>query len=180
MDQQPVRFKEQKNGKLQASSMPFSVIPHQSKLFLDYLGDPLSLKRYYPNAVASCTEISKFVHEVLTNYKTDRDELCDALTEINSQISTGEKTLENIQLLRGSETVAVVTGQQAGLFTGPLYTIYKALSAIKMAEEMNAQGFKAVPVFWIATEDHDFDEVSQTFFIGNTGATKTTTSKFTF
>ncbi|MEO6051323.1 MAG: bacillithiol biosynthesis cysteine-adding enzyme BshC, partial [Pyrinomonadaceae bacterium] len=63
----------------------------------------------------------------------------------------------------------VVTGQQAGLFTGPLYTIYKALSAVKMAEMLNQDGTKAVPVFWTATEDHDFEEVSEAYFIGKTG-----------
>ncbi len=162
-------FKEQENVKLRASSVPFSSVPHQSKLFLDHLNDPLSLKRYYPNAVASNTDISEFVPEVLANYKTDRNALCDALLEINSAIGASEKTFENIKLLRDPDSVAVVTGQQAGLFTGPLYTIYKALSAIKMAEELNASGTKAVPVFWVATEDHDFDEVSHTYFTGNAG-----------
>lgn len=151
------------------SNLPFSEIPHQSKLFLDHLRDPLSLKRYYPNAVSSHTDISFFIPEVLSNYKTDRGNLCDALTEVNSEINASEKTLENIKQLREPDTVAVVTGQQAGLFTGPLYTIYKALSAIKMAEELNAKGVKAVPVFWVATEDHDFDEVSHTFFTGQAG-----------
>ncbi len=106
---------------------------------------------------------------MLESYVTDRDELCDALTEINSRIGAGEKTRDNINLLRQPETVAVVTGQQAGLFTGPLYAIYKALSAVKMAAELNDKGIKAVPVFWVATEDHDFDEVSETFFIGKGG-----------
>ncbi len=149
--------------------MPFSDIPHQSKLSLDHLRDPLSLKRYYPNAVASSSEVSAFIPEVLANYKTDRDALCDALADLNSQIGPGEKTVGNIALLRDAKTVAVVTGQQAGLFTGPLYTIYKALSAIKMSEELNVAGFKAVPVFWVATEDHDFDEVSHAWFLNNNG-----------
>ena len=55
--------------------------------------------------------------------------------------------------------------QQAGLFAGPLYTIYKALSAVKLAECMAQRGIKAVPVFWIATEDHDFAEVAKAEFI---------------
>ncbi len=149
--------------------MPFSDIPHQSKLFLDHLHDPLSLKRYYPNAIVSSSEVFAFIPEVLANYKTDRDALCDALADLNSQIGAGEKTVGNVALLRDAKTVAVVTGQQAGLFTGPLYTIYKALSAIKMSEELNVAGFKAVPVFWVATEDHDFDEVSHAWFLNNNG-----------
>ena len=154
---------------MRASSVSFSAIPHQSKLFLDYLSDPLSLKRYYPNAVSSHTDLSNFVGEVLANYRTDRVALCDALKELNLKVGAGRKTLENIDLLRDGDTVAVVTGQQAGLFTGPLYTIYKALSAIKLAEELKSSGTKAVPIFWVATEDHDFDEVSRTYLTGNTG-----------
>ena len=169
MKQRPARLKKHENVRLRASNLPFSAIPSQSKLFLDYLRNPLSLKRYYPNAVASHTDVSAFIPEVLTNYITDRNALCNGLTGINSQIGAGEKTFENIKLLREADTVAVVTGQQAGLFTGPLYTIYKALSAIKMAEELNASGCKAVPVFWVATEDHDFEEVSHAWFVGNAG-----------
>ena len=149
--------------------MPFSALPHQSKLFLDYLRDPVSLKRYYPNAVASFLDISSFVPQVLTNYKSDRNRLCDALVEINSNAGACDKTFDNITILSEADTVAVVTGQQAGLFSGPLYTVYKALSAIKISAELNAAGIKAVPVFWVATEDHDLDEISQTHFIDNAG-----------
>jgi len=56
-------------------------------------------------------------------------------------------------------TVAVLTGQQVGLFSGPAYTIYKALTAARLAEDLNASGIPAVPIFWLATEDHDFAEV---------------------
>lgn len=57
-------------------------------------------------------------------------------------------------------TVAVLTGQQVGLFSGPSYTIYKVLHAVKLAEWLTANGLPAVPLFWLATEDHDFDEVN--------------------
>lgn len=63
-------------------------------------------------------------------------------------------------------TVAVVTGQQVGLFSGPSYTIYKALHAIRLAEWLTENGISAVPIFWLATEDHDFAEVSQTWVFG--------------
>jgi len=56
-------------------------------------------------------------------------------------------------------TVAVLTGQQVGLFSGPAYTIYKALTAARLAEDLNTRGIAAVPIFWLATEDHDFHEV---------------------
>ncbi len=95
--------------------------------------------------------------------------LCDVLEEMNKSCRASEKTLENIKLLRSEDCVAVVTGQQAGLFTGPLYTIYKALSAVKMTECLVGRGYKAVPIFWIATEDHDFEEVSKASVINSQG-----------
>lgn len=155
--------------KLRTESLPFSAIPDQSRLFIQYQQDPVSLRRYYPNAVASHTQIADLIPEVLKNYKTDRTALCDALEEINSGFGAPEKVMENIRLLRQPDSVAVVTGQQAGLFSGPVYTIYKALSAIKMAECLSARGFKAVPVFWAATEDHDFAEVAEAFVIDAEG-----------
>ncbi|MEQ1921340.1 MAG: bacillithiol biosynthesis cysteine-adding enzyme BshC [Pyrinomonadaceae bacterium] len=163
--------RETLHGKTQfrISDLPFAQIPAQSRLFLEFQRDPLSLRRFYPNAVASPSDIAAFAPEVLANYETDRDALCDALTEINIKAGAGEKTLANIDLLRQSSTVAVLTGQQAGLFTGPLYTIYKALSAIKLADELRQKGTDAVPVFWAATEDHDFDEVSKTYSLSNDG-----------
>lgn len=154
---------------IHAESLPFSEIPGQSKLFLEYQKDPESLKRYYPNAVASHVQITERIPEVLANYKADREVLCDALAETNKKFGATQETLDNIELLRDAETVAVVTGQQAGLFSGPLYTIYKALSAIRMVECLRGRGVKAVPVFWVATEDHDFEEVSKTTFIGKKG-----------
>jgi len=68
--------------------------------------------------------------------------------------------------LREADCLAVVSGQQAGLFSGPLYTIYKALAAVKLAGCLSQRQTKAVPVFWMATEDHDFPEVAQAEFIG--------------
>ncbi|MGI8494217.1 MAG: bacillithiol biosynthesis cysteine-adding enzyme BshC [Pyrinomonadaceae bacterium] len=154
---------------LKSADLPFSEIPAQSKLFIEYQKNPLGLSKYYPLAVESHTQISNRIPEVLANYKTDRNILCDTLEAMNKEMGAGEKTLENIKTLRDADCVAVVSGQQAGLFSGPLYTIYKALSAVKMTECLRGRGFKAVPVFWIATEDHDFAEVSKTQVINKNG-----------
>jgi len=157
------------NANLKVSHLPFSEIPHQSRLFTTYQRDPKSLQKFYPNAVSSPGQIADYIPDMLARYHTDRDELCNALTDINLKLDAGTKTTDNIRMLRDSDTAAVVTGQQAGLFTGPLYTIYKALSAIKMAEVLNESGVKAVAVFWAATEDHDFAEVSGASFIDRSG-----------
>lgn len=157
---------ERASAALPASSLPFSAVPHQSKLFLEYLSDPRSLIKYYPNAPASIDDLNEYVPAVLEHYRCDRAKLCQILTEANQAIGAGDKTFSNITLLSDSNTVAVVTGQQAGLFTGPLYTLYKALTAVKIAERLTALGTRAVPVFWAATEDHDLDEVAKANFIG--------------
>jgi len=154
---------------LRTKSLSFADIPGQTRLFTDYQQDPLKLSEFYPAAVSSYTGVAGRVSGVLANYKTDRSALCDALDEINKNCGAGEKTFENIALLRRTDCVAVVTGQQAGLFTGPLYTIYKALSVIKMAECLCERGITAVPVFWTASEDHDFEEVSNAFALNAQG-----------
>ena len=153
------------SANLRIETFPFDKIPQQTRLFLDYLRDPIALRRFYPEAVRFHYEVTNRRERVLTNYKTDRAAVCDALEELNRVWKASEKTLANINLLRDADCVAVVSGQQAGLFGGPLYTIYKALSAVKLAECMTQRGFKAVPVFWIATEDHDFAEVATAGFI---------------
>ncbi len=145
--------------------MPFSAVPGQSKLFLQYQTSPASLREFYPNAPQSIEDICSYAEKVLKNYTTDRNRLCNALAEMNQRFGAGAETISNIDLLRDEKTVAVLTGQQTGLFTGPLYTIYKALSAIKLAEELCKRGVKAVPIFWAATEDHDLAEVSEAFVI---------------
>ncbi len=154
---------------LRVEALPFARIPHQSKLFLDYLSDSDALRRFYPNAVRRHHDLIHFAPQVLENYTCDRTLVCDALERLNRSWGAGDATLENITRLRDTNTVAVVTGQQAGLFTGALYTIYKALSAIKLARCLTTRGVEAVPVFWIATEDHDWEEVRFAQTIGCDG-----------
>ncbi|HJY29869.1 MAG TPA: bacillithiol biosynthesis cysteine-adding enzyme BshC [Pyrinomonadaceae bacterium] len=151
---------------LRVETLPFTEIAHQTHLFLDYLRDPLTLRQFYPSAVRYHHELAQRVPEVLSAYRVDRNRVCDALEAMNRGWGAGETTLDNIQLLRDSDCIAVVSGQQAGLFTGPLYTIYKALSAVKLAGCLRQRDTKAVPVFWIASEDHDFAEVAKAEIIG--------------
>jgi bacillithiol synthase len=162
---EPACYSTPEESGLRVETLSFERIPHQSRLFLDYLEDPLALRRFYPSAVRFHHELPQRVPEVLAAYQVDRSKVCNALAAMNTRWGAGDETLQNIKLLRESDCVAVVSGQQAGLFTGPLYTIYKALSAVKLAGCLRQRNTKAVPVFWIAAEDHDFMEVAKAEFI---------------
>lgn len=151
-----------RENSLKLETLSFDKIPRGSRLFLDFQANSPAAAKFFPNEQ---TSLADFASEVLTNYKIDRNELCDALKEMNESVGANEKTFRNIELLREKDCVAVVTGQQAGLFSGALYTIYKALSAVRFCAELKKQNINAVPVFWIAEEDHDFDEIKKTFVL---------------
>lgn len=90
----------------------------------------------------------------------ERKNLAAVLEEQNKGYGCGAETLDNIQKLSQAKTCAVVTGQQVGLFSGPLYTVYKSLTAIKLAEYLNQKcAGNFVPVFWMASDDHDLAEI---------------------
>jgi bacillithiol biosynthesis cysteine-adding enzyme BshC len=150
---------------LRVETLSFAQIPQQSRLFLDYLADASRLRQFYPEAVKHHYDLPDRRERVLANCQVDRTTLGDALARMNRTWGAGEKTLKHIQLLREADCIAVVSGQQAGLFGGPLYTLYKALSAVKLAQCMTQRGIKTAPIFWIATEDHDFAEVARADFI---------------
>lgn len=163
---------------IKQTALAFETIPPPSPIFLDFLKDAPALKDFYPE---KNTPLDQFAARVINAYKTDRTALAEALIEVNQSLGAGEKTFENIELLRAKDCVAIVAGQQAGIFTGALYTIYKAFSAIKLADELRRKNIKAVPVFWIAEEDHDFDEVQKTFNLdqdGNLFAAENTPSDY--
>ena len=151
-----------KNIKIE--NISFTEIPDQSRLFLDFQKNAAAVQQFYPEKNTPLQDLAK---RVLANYKIDRRELCDVLTEINRSSNAGTKTLENIENLKDENCLAIITGQQAGLFSGAVYTIYKAMSAIKFADELQKQNIKAVPIFWIAEEDHDFDEVKKTAILND-------------
>ncbi len=88
-----------------------------------------------------------------------QDKVMEEVLAFNDALGAGEKTKTHINLLKQG-AYAVVTGQQAGIFTGALYTVYKAITAIKLAKRYESLLNKpVVPIFWIASEDHDFQEI---------------------
>ena len=149
--------------------LPFRLLPHQSKLLLHFLDDYSSVSRFYPQPpkFESVLQSAKSL-----SYPADRRQaLAKILRRQNAAFGAGAQTGNNLARLE-SGAVAIVTGQQVGLFTGPAFSIYKAVTAIKLAKEVTEAGIDAVPVFWMATEDHDLDEVRHTTFFSNGDLTK--------
>jgi bacillithiol synthase len=134
----------------------FRDIPKTSAFFLDYLHQFSKLAAFFPFPYA----LDQFRKEAGSGQPLiHRQQLAQILEEQNRSFGAGPRTLENLERLRDGDCFAVVTGQQAGLFTGPAYTIYKALTAVKLAAHYACRGIKVVPIFWMATEDHDLAEV---------------------
>ncbi|HEY1470194.1 MAG TPA: bacillithiol biosynthesis cysteine-adding enzyme BshC [Candidatus Acidoferrum sp.] len=134
-------------------------LPHTSKLYGDFVKNFSKVKGFYehPPELKSVVSVAKKL-----SYPAERRrEVTDILRQQNVIFGSGEETAKNLVRLENG-AVAVVSGQQVGLFGGPAYSFYKALSAIRAAAELTDAGIEAVPVFWMATEDHDVDEVRHT------------------
>ncbi len=155
-------------------TIKFSDIPRTSKLYKDFLYDFSRVSQFYQPEGLDIASLTARVAQV-TAQTFPRDAVADVLKEQNMSAGAGEATFANIERLRQSDSVVIITGQQAGLFTGPLYTIFKALTAIKLAEHLRTQGVNAVPMFWIAAEDHDFQEVNHTRLVNREGQLVTIT-----
>jgi bacillithiol synthase len=134
-------------------------LPHATKLTRDYIEHFPKLASFYshPPDLESILTVAKQLQFPVER----RHQVADILGAQNKQFGSSSVTLENIdRLYHGA--VAIVSGQQVGLFGGPAYAFYKALSAIHTARQLSEEGIEAVPVFWMATEDHDVDEVRHT------------------
>jgi bacillithiol synthase len=137
-------------------SFAFRQLPHQPPLFLEYLDHYEKVKSFYrhpPTMKAVLRAAGKIEYP-----EERRARVAEILGRQNASFGGGAETSANLERLSNG-VVAVVTGQQVGLFGGPAYSFYKALTAIEIAEELTRGGLDAVPVFWMATEDHDLEEV---------------------
>jgi bacillithiol synthase len=131
---------------LQTDCYPISILPRLSKLFVDYAASHEPLKPFY--AASPYGPVVARPQSGAGQYAA----IADLLEEQNKTLGAGEATIKNIAKLR-SGAPAVVTGQQVTLFGGPLFTLLKAATAIRRAKDAGA-----VPIFWLATEDHDLEE----------------------
>lgn len=134
--------------------IPFDNLPGFSKLFLAYLRASPEALRFYPRAP------NLEVLQALARgcRQAPRAEMTKILRRQNEHFGSGAAAMAAIDRLQQPGSVAVVTGQQLGLFGGPLYTVYKALTAVRLSELLASRGIPAAPVFWMEGEDHDLAE----------------------
>ena len=152
---------------MKSQCLPFQQIPHTTRLFLDYLSYTASVRGFYPRSPI----FSEWVKDESQRVGYDaarRGKVSEILERQNRAWGASPKTLANIERFRRG-AVAAVTGQQVGLFGGPLFSIFKALTAVKLAEEATAARVDCVPVFWLATEDHDLAEVNHVALLSEHG-----------
>jgi bacillithiol synthase len=150
---------------MESHCIPYREIPHTAKLFTTFLENFQQVGNFYAHP-PTAAGIDAAAREI----KLDpgiRKTVVEILREQNQRFSPQGKldpaAARNLDRLAAG-AVAIVTGQQVGLFSGPAYTIYKALSAVRCAEETTRCGIDAVPVFWLASEDHDLAEINHTFW----------------
>ncbi len=146
-------------------------IPHKntnsfSKLVLDYLNKDEKLNSFV-NHFPSIENFEKQINEK-QNHPVNRSVLVEVLKEQNANFSLSEKTKNNIESLLNENTFSITTGHQLCLFTGPLYFIYKIISTLNLSEQLQEKypNNNFIPVFWMATEDHDFKEINHINLFG--------------
>ena len=153
---------------MKVTQIPFKKTGFFSNMMIDYLDENSRLKPFYnnfPNAKGFYNQIE----EKKKSFRLqNRIVLSDALKNQYKGFAISDKTQENIDLLKKQNTFTVTTGHQLNLFTGPLYFLYKIISTINLAEELSEKfpENQFIPVYWMATEDHDFDEINYFNFDG--------------
>lgn len=147
--------------------MPSDCISYQSSgyftpLIVDYLNQKENLKPLY-HRFPTLENFKAQLEEKQQNYPVAfREVLAGELEKQYKGIKTSESTQQNITLLKDTKTFTITTGHQLNLFTGPLYFLYKIVSAVNLSRELKSAypDYNFVPIYWMATEDHDFEEIN--------------------
>lgn len=155
---------------MESHCISFRDVPHTTKLFSSFLEDFSQISRYYAHP-PTAAGIDAAAREVRLDPDV-RKAVVEVLREQNVRLAAGNEidasTAQSLDRLAAG-AVAIVTGQQVGLFSGPAYTFYKAITAVRVAEETARRGIDAVPIFWLATEDHDLAEVNHSTWVTRNG-----------
>ena len=153
---------------MEIDCIPFKETTYFSTIICNYLEEKKSLKPFY-NRFSNLKNFKEQIIEKQTSFSLEnRNILYNALIKQYKEVSISTVTNENIALLKEENTFTVVTGHQLNLFTGPLYFLYKIISTINLTKELKEAypEYNFVPVYWMATEDHDFDEINYFNFKG--------------
>jgi len=148
--------------------LPLEKTGYFSKLICDYVAADSKMKPLY-NRFPDRTGFKGQIEEKSKSFSKDqRGVLHRSITRQYENINTSQDTRSNIELLKEKNTFTIVTGHQLNLFTGPLYFLYKIISTINLAKELKSEfpDSNFVPIYWMATEDHDFDEINYFNFKG--------------
>ena len=140
----------------------FGDIPGNQNLFLDYIYEFENVQEYYKHNFRNKDSYVNLFKSISASRKDKQHNLSAIIkNQYSSLQSISNKTVRNIELIDKEKTITVVTGQQLGILGGPLYTIYKIITAIRLANQLTERydEFKFVPVFWLEGDDHDFNEV---------------------
>ena len=140
----------------------FSDLPNHQNLFLDYLYEFENVRRYYHKNFRNNADFEFTLKKISERDNYPRTEIAEIITNQYKDKSPSKLTETNLRNLKDGKAFAIFTGQQLGIFGGPLYTFYKIITAIKLANHLNEkyEQHQFVPVFWMAGDDHDFEEVS--------------------
>lgn len=156
---------------MRTECLPFTLIPHTTPLFTDLLYNYPKVRKFYPRS----PDLAQWAKEEAESIRYDpsrRQKVAAILERQNRAWGASAETLKNVQRLRAG-AACVVTGQQVGLFGGPLFSIFKAMGAIRLAEKATELGVNCVPMFWLATEDHDLAEINHTTLLASDGSLQT-------
>ena len=150
--------------------LDFRELPDQNPLFLAYLYHFDQVDSLYSRAHLTLEDLKQRADLILSDSnRYPRERLVSLLLAFNEKMGASPPALHNIEKLKWPQTLAVVTGQQIGLFGGPAFSFYKAATAVRLARILEEEGYRAVPVFWLASDDSDFQEVRSTSFFDERG-----------
>ncbi len=148
------------------------ILYSESPFFLDFLEGKESATEFFEHSLASAGRLAE-KREAFPDQRT-RSGTCDALLEYNRMLDAPAEAMGNIERLRNVNALCVIGGQQAGFLGGPLFVIYKIVSVIRAAAWLSDRlDAPVVPVFWLASEDHDFAEINHTRWLDDSGALRT-------
>jgi bacillithiol biosynthesis cysteine-adding enzyme BshC len=140
-------------------TVPVASIAGATRLYSDFLSGAEQARPFFSAAFDDHEAMGRMAAE-LKDRSYDRVRLADAMSNLADEVDASPEARDSLRLFRDRDALVVFSGQQTGLFTGPMYAIYKALTVERWADQLSKSlGVPVVPCFWLSADDHDFDEV---------------------